>query len=254
MITDQVLHYRSLHITLEMIQMEEALITLCIHRIFKRRQHLLVFHSDQHGIHHTLFGISRVHAASMDRDHRRCCIEVFIFYLTEFTAIYCIGKLRSKTRNIEPVCTTADLLVRGESNADLAVRNFFVGKQISCRFHDFCHACFIVCSKKRGTIRRNQILTLIPFQKREFRNTHKNLFFLVQADVFSIVIFYELWFYIGSGQSRCGIHMGNKAERRNLFSLIGRNICRNFRINITILTETHTLGTHFFQFLFETFG
>ena len=249
MIADQVLHYRSLHITLEMIQMEEALIALCIHRIFKRRQHLLVFHSDQHGIHHTFLCISCMHAATMDRDHRRSCIEVFIFHLTEFTAVYCIGKLCSKTRNIEPVCTTANLLVRGESNADLSMWNFLMRKQvIRCR-HDLCHTSLIVCSKKCRSIGRDQVLSPIALQKRKFRDTHDDLFFLIQTDVFSIIILYDLRFYVGPGQCRCRVHVSDKSKGRNLFFLLCRNIGWDFGINIAVLTEAHMLRTHFFQLL-----
>ena len=186
----------------------------------------------------------------MNRDNGRRSVKVFVFHLTKLSAVNRVGKLCAKILHLKPVCAAANLLIRSKSNTNLSVRNFFMGKQISGRRHNFCHTGFVICTKQCGSICCDQILSLVPLQERKLRNPHGNLLFCIQTDVMSIIIFYNLWLYIASSQSWCRIHMGNKPQCRYFASLIFRKIRPNLRINITIFTQANLLCPQLFQFLF----
>ena len=91
MIPDDIICHCPFNISIQCIQMVEALIFFRIHRVFRYRQHSLEFHGSQQCILHFVLGVSRMHTSPMEGYPGTCRIEILIFQLPKLTAIHRIG-------------------------------------------------------------------------------------------------------------------------------------------------------------------
>ena len=121
MITDNIVRSNFLHIAAYSIQMEEALIAFGIHWILLYRQQLLELLRDQNGIFHFAFGGTGMHTSAI---YMKLCpggIKILIFQFTQRTTVYGIRIICTKQFHIKMIRSGTDFLIRGETNADLAV-------------------------------------------------------------------------------------------------------------------------------------
>ena len=121
MITDNIIRGNLLHIAAYGIQMEEALIALGIHWILLHRQQLLELLRDQDGIFHFAFGGTGMYTSAIDMKLCSCGIKILIFQFAQCATVYGIRIIRSEQLHIKMIRSGTDFLIRGETDADLAV-------------------------------------------------------------------------------------------------------------------------------------
>ena len=80
------------------------------------------FHGDVLGVDHDIFGVTGVDVAPVYGHDGGGGVEILIFQLAQGAAVYGIGIVCAECLDIETVCASADLLVRGEADADACVR------------------------------------------------------------------------------------------------------------------------------------
>ena len=107
--------------------MEKALITFRTHWILEYRKHVLEFHGHQNRIFHFIFCGTWMNAETVDFYLRRCCVKILVFQFSQSTAINGISHISAKAGHIKEICAAANFLVRGKSDADLAVWDLRVG-------------------------------------------------------------------------------------------------------------------------------
>ena len=97
---------------------------------------------------------------SFDANDCACRIEVFIFQLTDATAIQRVGEICVKFVHIEEIHTLAAfftllkylLLIGGKGDANSAMGNFGMCEKIFCGSENFSNACFIIRAKQGGAV------------------------------------------------------------------------------------------------------
>ena len=78
------------------------------------------------GIDHLALGGARVNASSVCYDSGGGSVEVLILQLALPTAIYSESEVGAKGLDVEEVHALADLLIGGEADADLPVRELWM--------------------------------------------------------------------------------------------------------------------------------
>ena len=121
MITDNIVGSNLLHIAAYGIQMEEALIAFGIHWILLHRQQLLELLCDQDGVFHFALGGTGMYTSAIDMKLRSGSIEVLIFQFAQCATVYGIRIIRSEQLHIKMIRSGTDFLIRGKTNADLAM-------------------------------------------------------------------------------------------------------------------------------------
>ena len=74
-------------------------------------------------------------------------IEVFVFQLTDASAVHRIGKISAEKGNIKEIGTRPHFFIRGKADFNGAVGNFRMGKQILRHSHNFRYPRFVVRTK-----------------------------------------------------------------------------------------------------------
>jgi len=74
-------------------------------------------------------------------------------------AVHRVGKVCTKTGDIEQIGTLADLLVRGKADAQLAVGTALADNGLHGG-HDLSHTGFIICTQQGGAVGGDQGLAL----------------------------------------------------------------------------------------------
>ena len=224
-IPDDVLHLRFLDTTTHPVEMVEPLIALGIHRVLKRRQQALEFHADEQRVLHLELRTARVNAGTVNRNLPGSGIEILILELTEGSAVYRIGDVRTEICNIETICTSTDFLIRCKANADFSMLYLRVRQEVLRHRHDFCDARLVVGAEQRRTIRHDEVLALQTGQERKIRHLHHDLLLLMEDDVSAVIVMHDPRLYIRSAQRRRGIHVRDETEHRYFFISCCRNSC-----------------------------
>lgn len=74
-------------------------------------------------IFHLVFCRARMNSETIDMYVGLCCIEVFIFKLSDISAVHRKCKVCTEAFNIKEVCPVASLLIRSEAYADISIIN-----------------------------------------------------------------------------------------------------------------------------------
>ena len=109
-------------------------------------------HADEGCVLHLSFSSARVYIAALDLDCSSCCIEVLILEFSDLTAVHCVCILSAELSYVELHDAAADLLVRSESDLDLAVLELWVLHDILHCIHDLSDTRFVIRSKKSGSV------------------------------------------------------------------------------------------------------
>ena len=137
-------------------------------------------------------------------------IEVLILNLPHRAAVRRIGIVRPKARDIKPVGTSANLLVRGKANFQGGMAAS-LGNQILGSGENFRHACLVVRPQQGGAIGDNQVLAPAVFQDGIVIFPEVNLLFFIQKHILPVVGD-NLCPNVCAGGIRGSIHMGNQAN------------------------------------------
>ena len=124
--------------------MVEALIALGLLRCLFCRKHRHKLSCQATGVHHLTLGIARMHAYTFYIYLSAGGVEVLKLQFAYVAAVHRVGPVTAELLHIKVVGTHADLLVRIESDADVAVLYFRVVSQPTHRLDDFCDARLVV--------------------------------------------------------------------------------------------------------------
>ena len=148
MVTHQVLHLSGCNAANELGEVEESVVTLCVFRSHLLRQDAVKLTCDPCSVDHFALGLARMDLLAGDRDESCSCVEVLVLDLADRAAVYSVSALNAESRNVEVVCSAADLLVRGKTKCDLAVLDRRVVQQTLCHRHDLGNSGFVVSAEE----------------------------------------------------------------------------------------------------------
>ena len=155
MVADDIVKACRGYISAHFAEMEKSLILFCIGRSISCWKHVVKLHGNQRCIDHGILTAAWMYGKTFDLYLCTCGIEVLVFNLILSAAVYSVGKISPKAFYIEEVCTTADLLIRGKTDADFSMRNA-LSDNLLCHGHDFCYASLVISPKKRSSICSDQ--------------------------------------------------------------------------------------------------
>ena len=236
-VPDDVLHGGCLRASLHAVQVEETLPSLGACRGFINRKQVLVFHGHEDGILKHALGIAGVRGHAVDRHDCPGGIEVFVGKFPKDSAVHRISVGSVQFLHIHMVRAPANLLIRGEKDADSRMGMFRVFHQKLCQGHDFRNPCLVVRAQQGGAVRDNQVLALKLCQAGIIGNPGDNILFLVEDDIPSIIAGHNTGLYIGSRHVHGRIHMCNQGKSRPGAPGRGRDVC----VDTGVLVHLHIM-------------
>ena len=138
-----------------------------------------------------------------------------------------------------------DFFIRSETNSNPSMFYFRVLNQIFHSRQYLGNSRFIIRPQKRVTVRNNQICSDIIHQFREIIRWQRESLFLVQQDIISLVILYNLRFHVFTRHIRTGIHVSDETDRRTLSICISRYKPHN----IPVIIHCNILHSYFLHLL-----
>ena len=144
MVADDVAQLGVLHIGLHARQVVEALIALGLLWCLFCRQHCRKLGRQTAGVHHLSLGIARMHAYTFYIYLSAGGVEVLKLQFAHVAAVHRVGPVTTELLHIKVMGTHADLLVRIEGDADVAMLHFRVVSQPAHCLDDFCNARLVV--------------------------------------------------------------------------------------------------------------
>ena len=142
------------------------------------------------------------------------------------------------------VCALSDLLVRRESDANLAVLNLGMLQQVLARTHDLCNSGFVVRTEQGLTVGHDDILSLITQNLWILGRLENDVLCLVEHDIVSVVVVYYPRLNMFARSVRRSVHMRNETDYRLAF-----HTRRDSGHDIAILVQVHFLHADGLQFL-----
>ena len=88
-------------------------------------QRLMKLHGHIGSVDHGVLGGARVHREAADGHGGGSGVEVLVLNGAGIAAVHRIGKVGTEARNIEQLCTLADLFIRSKGDTQLAVGQAF---------------------------------------------------------------------------------------------------------------------------------
>ena len=162
-ITDDIIQLCICGRTFEGAEVEETFITFCFAWDFVSRQQGCDFCTDQSSIDHNVFGCAGVYVFAVDFNKGACCVEVFIFQFANAAAIQSIGKVCAESFYVKEVNAFADFFIGSESDANVAMRDFWMGHEVFHGSQNFSNTGFVIGTQKSRAICSDEGLTDIIF-------------------------------------------------------------------------------------------
>ena len=227
-------------------QVEKSLVTFGVLGLFGGGQKHLVLCGELRGVDHLALSLARVHVQTGDSDARGGGVEIFKLQLAQSAAVYRVSRVRAETLDVEFVDTAADLFVRRESYADLAVRQT-ARQQSLGRRHYFGNARLVVRAEQGSAVGYYQRFAAVSRQLGKLRGRKRDVFLGVQQNIAAVVIFNELRFHPASRSFGRGIHVRDEAQPARRLSAIGSGY---LRVNKAVaLVEINVRCAHLAQFV-----
>lgn len=204
-------------------------------RLFAGRQHLLPLRGHRDRILHLALGIARVDAAAVEDDCRVGRIEVLVLQAAEFAAVDRVSEIRAERLDVEAVRAAACLLIRCETQANLAVPDFRMCHEVFRRADDGRDAGLVIGAQERRAIRHHDVLTLVALNAREIRYREDDVLLFVQHDIAARIRADDL---LVDGAARCigtRVEMRDKTDDRRTAAVVGRQR----RHDIGVLVHGH---------------
>ena len=200
------------HIAVHLAQVIEALTALGGLRAGHDGQGLVELHGHVGGVDHRVLRGAGVDREAVDRDGGAGGVEVLVLDAAHIAAIDGIGKVGPKAGDVEQGSALADLLIGGKGDAELAV-GAALGNEGLGGGQDLRHTGLVVGTQQRGAVGGDEGLALQVFQEGEGGDLHDHAGG-GQGDVAAIVVLVQDGVHVLTGSVRCGVHVGDKAQRR----------------------------------------
>ena len=174
-------------------------------------------------------------------------IEVLVFQFAYFASVHGIGPFAAELCYIEQMGACAYLLVGVEGDANLPVLNLGVSHQIGHGGDYLGDARLVVGTQEGGSVGNDEVLAHMVFQFGELFYACCDARCLVQNDVCSVIVVDDTGFYVGSATVGARVHMGNKADGRDLSVGVGRQ----GGIDVCMLVHLHLLHAEGFELVLQ---
>ena len=139
------------HIAVHLAQVVEALTAFGSFRPGRDGQSTVELHCYVGSVDHGVLGGARVHREAADGHGGGSSVEVLVLNGAGIAAVHRIGKVGTEARNIEQLCTLADLFIRSKGDTQLAVgQAFFLNGFNSGQ--NFSNTGLIVGTQQGGTV------------------------------------------------------------------------------------------------------
>ena len=227
-----------LHLALHAGQMEKALVAVGKIRCFQCGKKRGKLHRNEAGVDHLSIGRARMDGKPRDLDRRRRGVEVLVLQLADCPAVYRISVVRTKARDVKPVCALADFLVRRKGDFHCAVRAVGGQKFFRCR-QNLCHTCLVVRAEQCRAVGHDQAFADVLLQGSIVPRRKDNALRLVENNVSAIVGFRDSRVNRTAGRIRRGIHVGNQPVDRKVFGAV----CGNRAVDVAGVIHVRVADT-----------
>ena len=139
------------HIAVHLAQVVEALAALGSLRPGRDGQSTVELHCYVGSVDHGVLGGARVHREAADGHGGGSGVEVLVLNGAGIAAVHRIGKVGTEARNIEQLCTLADLFIRSKGDTQLAVGQAFFLNGLNSG-QNFGNTGLIVGTQQGGTV------------------------------------------------------------------------------------------------------
>ena len=209
-VPDEELHFGVLHVALDGVQVEKALVALGELGHGPFGQQGAVFHGHGHGVYHLALGGAGVDAQAGDLHGGRGGVEVFVLQLAQEAAVHGIGEVAAKALYVEVVGAGADLLIGGEAQLDGAV-GLVLPDNLRGGAEDLRHAGLVVAAQEGGAVGGDEGFALLLEQGGEIAGGQGEAAG-AQGDVTAVVVFDDLGVDVLPGDAAVGVHVGDEAH------------------------------------------
>ena len=173
-------------------------------------------------------------------------VEVLVLDVAGIAAVHRVGKVCTKTGDIEQIGTLADLLVRGKADAQLAVGTALADNGLHGG-HDFSHTGFIICTQQGGAVGGDQGLALHGGKEGEGRDLH-HLAGGGQHHITAVIVLVQDGVHILAASIRGGVHVGDQTQR-GLFLAAGGG--GQGAVDVAVFVHPGILHAQSLQFLHQ---
>lgn len=142
-------------------------------------------------------------------------------------AVQRICHLRPEFLQVDVVDAVADLLVARETNAHRPMRQLWMTDQVLGKFHDHCHAGFVIRAKQRHAIGRDDRGSFERRQLRLFRRAEHLGRVAGQDNVAAVVVPMDHRLNVLAARLGGGVDVSEKCHHRHVFLDRRRNRCHD---------------------------
>ena len=183
-------------------------------------------------------------AGAVDGHHGLGGVEGLVLIVGDIAAVQGIGKVRAEAGYIEEAGAHADLLVRGEAQADFAVGSLLC-QQLLHRLEDDGDARLVIRPQQGGAVGDDQLLTLVFGQALKLGGPHDDALLLVEHQVAPLVAD-NAGLHPRPRRVWGGVHVGDKAHARDSLAPGGGG---QPGVHIAVLVHVGVVQPHLGQLL-----
>ena len=234
------------NVAVHLAQVVEALTPLGSLGTRHHGQSAVELHGNVRGVDHGVLSGAGVHREAVDGHGGSSGVEVLVLDVTGIAAVHRVGKVCTKAGDIEQVGTLADLLVRGKTDAQLAVGAALADDGLHSS-HDLSHTGFVVCTQQGGAVGGDQGLALHGGKEGEGGNLH-HLAGGGQYHIAAVIVLVQDGVHVLAAGIRGGVHVGDQAQC-GLFLAAGGG--GQGTVDVAVLVHMGILHAQSLQFLHQ---
>ena len=205
-------------VALHVVQVEEALVALGQARGIACGQQAVELHGHQRSVDHRVLRGAGMHAHAGDFHLRGGGVERLVGDFTLPSAVHGVGELCAELGDVKVRHAHADLLVRGEGDAEPAVRLVFRDDGLHGG-ENFRDAGLVVRAQQRGAVGGDE---RHAFERRKRREAldRQHVARAGKHHVAAIVIRMNLRLHVLAGVIGRGVHVRDEAQRGQAFTAL----------------------------------
>ena len=211
MVADDIEHLGLGHAAAQLVEVEEAVITIGPGGDHLRGQGGIDLHGDQQGVLHGVLGTAGVDGNTGNIDLCAGGVEVLILDLTLGAAVDGVCVLCAEGGGVKVVGALADLLVGGEGDAQLAVGNV-LSDDLLAHGHDLGDTCLVIRAQQGGAVSGDEGAALELSENGEISHAQHTAL-PGQGDIAAVIVLVQDGVNIRAGEGRRGVHMGQQTKR-----------------------------------------
>ena len=225
-VTNNQVHASFGHIGIDSSYPDVTFSTFSVFRSLHSVEAIYQISCNQSGIYEHAFCRHGMSSDAFDVNFCTACVEGFVNNFTLFAAVNGVCKIHREFFKVDCFSTKeTNFFVRNEANINVTVVNGFVVCQSFESYHNVSNRSFVVSTQNGSAIANNNVLTNVLFNFRMFAYFKEDLFFFVQADVATLIVFHNVRMNVCIETNIYGIKMSYPTNCRNCM-MTSRKICR----------------------------